>query len=390
LQPTAAMAEAATADAGAVNSDVKVKKAALEKAIRAILQVVAKRSANANPLFAEAAETMYLQFGLAKIPERMGKTTMITLPHPLYGEKAEACFISKTPQKKYKEMLLQKHTVPGLTKVIGVEKLKKKYKNLAEKRTLADAFDLFLCDKTVIEMMPQVLGSVFYKQKLKAPVPVQLRENGEDPSREIRKAMAGTKFRLGSGRCIGVRFGRCSMTEEQLHANASAVIAASLKLLGRNGILLQAITVQATNTIALPVWRRPAPPGDPVNLKKWREQQASSAASDTGASGVSDSEITGSEIISDAGETLSTRDSMSEVETAGETMSEVDTANETLSEMDSEADEAISKEDLPLVQGLKKKKRKRQAPEAPAAEVEVEAPEAKAPKKAAKKKKKTS
>ena len=353
------MAEAAS-DA-AVNSDVKVKKSALEKAIRAILQVVAKKSSNANPLFAEAAETIYIQLALAKIPEKPGKTTMIPLPHPLYGEKAEACFISKTPQKKYKELLLQKHPVPGLTKVIGVEKLRKKYKDLAQKRTLADAFDLFLCDKRVIEMMPQILGNVFYKHKLKAPVPVPLRENGEDPSKEIRKAIGGTKFRVVQGRSVGVRFGRCSMAEEELFANAKAVISASIKLLGSRGLLLQAITIQATNTIALPIWRRTAPgEGAPVNLKKWREQNASSAASDTGASGISDSEITGSEIISDAGETLSTRDSMSEVETAGDTMSEVDPSGESLSEMGSEA-EVVTKEDLPLVQGLKKKKRKRMA-----------------------------
>ncbi|CAE7250840.1 unnamed protein product [Symbiodinium natans] len=106
--------------------------------------------------------------------------------------------------------------------VIGVEK---KYKDLAQKRTLADAFDLFLCDKRVVEMMPQILGNVFYKQKLKAPVPIQLKENGEDPAQEVRKAMTGTKFRVVQGRCVGIRFGRCSMTEEQLFANASAVIA---------------------------------------------------------------------------------------------------------------------------------------------------------------------
>ena len=75
---------------------------------------------------------------------------------------------------------------------------------------------------------------------------------------------------------------------------------------------------------------------------------ASSAASDTGASGVSDSEITGSEIISDAGETLSTlSDTDREIETGGETMSEIDPE---------QSEEQILKEDLPLVQGLKKKR----------------------------------
>lgn len=351
----------APAEEGAVNSDVKVKKALVQKAVRALKQVVEKRSANQNPLFNEATETLTLHFALAKIPEKLGHPAVIPLPHPLYTDKSEVCFLSKTPQKTYKELLLQKHPVPGLTKVIGVEKLRRRYTHSTEKRALADSFDLFLCDKRVFKSMRELLGSAFFKQKLKFPVPVLLKEKAPDPTVDIRKAIAGTIFKLAFGPCVGVRFGRCGMSEEELAANASAVIAHSIKLLSKYGLLVQSIGMQATNSMALPVWKRPAPPGETVNLKKWREQQASSAASDTGASGVSDSEITGSEIISDAGETLSTfSDTDREIETGGETMSEIDTAGETQSELDSEADGEITKEDLPLVQGLKKKKRRRE------------------------------
>ncbi|CAL1146643.1 unnamed protein product [Cladocopium goreaui] len=246
----------------------------------------------------------------------------------------------------------------GFLQVIGVEKLRRRYTHSTEKRALADSFDLFLCDKRVFKSMRELLGSAFFKQKLKFPVPVLLKDKAPDPTVDIRKAIAGTIFKLAFGPCVGVRFGRCGMSEEELAANASAVIAHSIKLLSKYGLLVQSIGMQATNSMALPVWKRPTPPGETVNLKKWREQQASSAASDTGASGVSDSEITGSEIISDAGETLSTfSDTDREIETGGETMSEIDTAGETQSELDSEADGEITKEDLPLVQGLKKKKR---------------------------------
>ncbi|CAL1146648.1 unnamed protein product [Cladocopium goreaui] len=60
----------APAEEGAVNSDVKVKKALVQKAVRALKQVVEKRSANQNPLFNEATETLTLHFALAKIPEK--------------------------------------------------------------------------------------------------------------------------------------------------------------------------------------------------------------------------------------------------------------------------------------------------------------------------------
>jgi len=343
------------------NDDVRVKKAMLSKAVKALKQVVSKKSATTNPLFNEASETMSVQLTLTKIPERRLRPVIIRLPHPMYTEKSEVCFISKDPQKKYKELLLQKHPVPGLTKVIGMDKLKRNYKAPSDKRALADAYDLFLCDKKVVEMMPKVLGVVFYKKKFKPPVPVALKEGLEDPVAEIQKAINGTAFRMPSGPCIGVRFGRCTMAEEELVANASAVIASSIKLLNRHGILLQSISVQATDSVALPVWRRPTPDGPRLNLKKYRSD-TSSAASDTGASGVSDSEITGSDITSDAGETLSTRDTVSEFETG----SELETGD-TMSEMDSE-DGEMSKEDMPLVQGLKKKKRRRDGEAAPAAE----------------------
>ncbi|CAE8595887.1 unnamed protein product [Polarella glacialis] len=338
------------------NDDVRVKKAMLQKAVKALVQVIAKKSANANPLFDSSSETMTLQLTLTKIPERrVDRPVIIRLPHPMYDAKSEVCFICKDPQKKYKELLLTKHPVPGLTKVIGVTKLKKNYKEPKDKRALCDSFDLFLCDKRVVEMMPKVLGVVFYKKKLKPPIPVHIKEGLEDPKLEIEKAISGTCFRLPSGPCVGVKFGRCSMPEEHLAANAAAVIATSIKLLNRSGILLQSISVQATGCPALPVWRRPAPPGSKLDLKKYRADAASSAASDTGASGISDSEITGSDITSDAGETLSTRDTVSEVDTA----SDIGTAGETLSEMDSEDDDvSMAKEDLPLLQGLKSKKRK--------------------------------
>jgi len=372
------------------NADVKVKKAALRKAVSALRMVVSKKTANSNPLFEDTVETMTVQLNLAKHPERRHRDVTIRLPHPMYGPKSEVCFISRSPQKKYKELLLQKHPTPGLTKVIGIEKLKKNYQAPADKRALADAYDLFLCDRRVIEMMPKCLGVIFYKKKLKPPVPVALKESLADPKADIEKAIGGTTFRMPSGPCIGVRFGRVSMEEDELVANAAAVIASSIKLLDRHGLLLQSISVQATNNPALPVWRRAAPPGQRLNLKKYRSDAASSAASDTGASGVSDSEITGSDITSDAGETLSTRDTVSEVDTG----SELDTAGETMSELDDEEDESVAparKEDMPLVQGLKKKKRRREGAEvvaAAAAASAAVAAEEEPKKKGAKKKKK--
>mmetsp|Transcript_43361 Transcript_43361/g.137928 ORF Transcript_43361/g.137928 Transcript_43361/m.137928 type:complete len:386 (-) Transcript_43361:227-1384(-) len=337
-----------------VEAKVSVKKAVLSKAIKALRQVVAKRSANANPLFESSAETMTVLFSVSHIPDRrIDRPKLIELPHPLYDDKSEVCFISKTPQKKYKELLMKQHPVAGLTKVIGIEKLRKKYNTYALKRQLADAFDLFICDKEIMEMMHKLLGSIFYERKLKAPIPVRLIKTNPKP--HIERVLASTPLRIPAGPTIGVKFGRCSMSEEELVANAAAVVGAAVKIMRNNPI--QSIAVQATGSPALPVWRRPRPPGELVDLEKYRSD-ASSAASETGASGASETEATGdSEAQSDAMETLSTRDTVSE------TLSELETAGETPSELGSEAgdvDEAgpLPKNNLPLVRGLRGKRRR--------------------------------
>lgn len=346
------------------DAKVNVKKTILAKAVKALKEVVAKQSANANPLFGAATETMNCVFTLSKIPEKRSmKSVLIPLPHPLYDDKSDICFISKDPQKQYKELLLQRHTIPGLNKVISLNKLQRNYKTIEEKRALADAFDLFVCDRTVVEDLPRTLGSIFYKKKLKIPIAVHL--SIKDPVRSLEKAIKGTALRVPAGACVGVKIGRCSMSEEQLVANASSVIGHTVKYLSRIGNPVQSVMVQATSSVALPVWRRPRPPGELLDLKRYRSDASSSAASDTGVSGASETEGTGtSDAASESLETLSQRDSISEAETSVETLSELEQPGESLSEMDSEVgdvdeDKPPAKQDLPLVKGLKKLKKRR-------------------------------
>jgi ribosome biogenesis protein UTP30 len=355
------------------SSRVKVKKSQVEKAIRALSQLNAKRSANTNQLFDANAETMSVLFTLSRVPEkRTMRPMLIELPHPMFNDKSEVCFLSKDPQKQFKELLLQKHPVPGLTKVIGLEKLKKNYKTAESKRALADAFDLFLCDSSIVEMMPKVLGIIFYEKKKKRPIPVRMR--GEDPTPNLKKAIGGTTLRVPSGPCIGVKFGRCSMDEKHLIENASAVITFVSKYLASNPV--QSISLQATDSPALPVWRR-TQTGEPLDLKKHASETVSSSASDTGTGGASETEdatsVHGSELPSDAGETFSAN--ASEIDTAGETsMSELETQSELDSEAGDEVHANILPEHVPLLKSLKMKGKKKKRLEAEVVKAPEEEP----------------
>jgi ribosome biogenesis protein UTP30 len=342
-------------------SKVKVKRSQLEKAVKAVLQLAQKRSSGTNPLFAGSSETMQVMFTLSRVPDkRQQKPVLIPLPHPLFDESSEVCFISKDPQKEYKDVLIRQKPVPGLTKVLGLDKLRRNYKTAEQKRALADSFDLFLCDARIIEMMPSLLGSVFYEKKKKRPVPIKL--SMADPAPAIKKAMGGTALRVPSGPSFGVRIGRCSMSETDLVENAAVVIAQVVRHLHQNPI--QTIHVQATETQALPIWKRVAPPGERLNLKKYHSDQSSAASQSGDASAtVSDTEA-GSFLPSDAG-----GESLSELETEGESVSMLETAGESLSELDSDAGDGDEprRGAKPLLDGLKKQGSKRSTKVSPKA-----------------------
>merc|ERR1719343_1185460 len=148
------------------------------------------------------------------------------------------------------------------------------------------------------------------------------------------------------------------MSSEDLVANAAAVIAHTVAHLRQQDNPVQSITLKTTDSPALPIYSRSRPTGAYLDLKKYHSDASSSAASDTGVSG-SASDTAGTsdgELVSDAGETLSTRDTISDVDTGGESLSEL----ETFSELDSEAgdtDEARgAATELPLISGKGKKR----------------------------------
>merc|ERR1712226_1322855 len=179
---------------------------------------------------------------------------------------------------------------------------RRNYKSPEQKRQLADAFDLFLCDNSIMDMMMKVLGRTFMKNKKKIPVPVRLRK--ADPVPALKAVIAGTPLRLPSGPCLTIKIGRISMDVDALVANAAAVIAHTVQHLQQRDNPIQSITVKTTDSPALPIWRRPKPVGEFLDLKKYHSDASSSAASDTAGSAVDTVPTSDSELVSDAGETL--------------------------------------------------------------------------------------
>jgi len=103
---------------------------------------------------------------LTKIPDKSRVNPYkIPLQHSLFvpGE-CEICFLVKDPQRKVKDLLSERGHC-GVTKVLGVSKLRARYKTFEAKRGMCRDFDLFFADRSILPMLPKLLGKPFFHSK---------------------------------------------------------------------------------------------------------------------------------------------------------------------------------------------------------------------------------
>lgn len=87
------------------------------------------------------------------------------LPHSFLEEHDEVCLIVKDPQRYYKDLVAaHQPALKRVTKVVGVSKLKAKFKPYEAKRQLANAFQKFVADTRVIPLLPKILGTFFIRR----------------------------------------------------------------------------------------------------------------------------------------------------------------------------------------------------------------------------------
>jgi len=87
------------------------------------------------------------------------------LSHPVIDPRTTPiCLITKDPQREYKD-LLESHDIKFISRVVGVEKLKGKFKPFEARRMLLKENGLFLADDRVIPLLPKLLGKAFFNAK---------------------------------------------------------------------------------------------------------------------------------------------------------------------------------------------------------------------------------
>ncbi|KAI7258988.1 ribosomal protein L1 [Hortaea werneckii] len=217
------------------------------------------------------------------------KPGKIPLPHPYLDSNDESlriCLITADPQRRYKD-LIEHPSFPvelgeRVQRVLGLEKLKTKYKSFESRRQLLSEYDVFLADDRIITYLPGVLGKVFYKTGSKRPIPVsfegkrqnvdeqgnkrrKLSEGGNkvsktevkpaDVAHEIERALSSALVHLAPSTTTAVKVGKATMEPNALQENVETAVQTMVeRYVPQQWRNVRSIHIKGPNTVALPIW----------------------------------------------------------------------------------------------------------------------------------------
>lgn len=206
-------------------------------------------------------------------------TVVRVLPHSIISNDVRICIFTKDPQRAYKD-LVASDAFPAVMRekvqrILGVEKLKKRYKSFEQKRSLLAEYDIFMVDDRVLKIVAEFLGKVFYQSKSKRPIPIRLTAGAfidrnvkkdqkesdnivgtaQGVAKEIETALTSTYLSMSASANTSIKVGKLSMTPQQLTDNVSAVVSALIpKHIEQGWRNIRSLHVKGPATKSLPIW----------------------------------------------------------------------------------------------------------------------------------------
>jgi ribosome biogenesis protein UTP30 len=87
------------------------------------------------------------------------------LPNPLIDPRTTSiCLLVKDPQREYKDLLASSN-IKFVSRVVGVEKLRGKFKPFEARRELLKEHGMFLADERIVPLLPKLLGKGWFEAK---------------------------------------------------------------------------------------------------------------------------------------------------------------------------------------------------------------------------------
>ncbi|EPQ28934.1 uncharacterized protein PFL1_03734 [Pseudozyma flocculosa PF-1] len=231
--------------------------------------------------------TVFLQVAVKQLnPEAKVKPVRVPVPNAVHRPgQVSVCLLVKDPQREYKD-LLTKEKITSVARVVGVTKLKGKFKPFEARRDLVKDHDLFLVDQRIVPLVPKICGKVFFDAK-KNPITVDVVRT-RHLKEELESAISSTYFLQNKGSTSSIKLGYLSShTPEQLQENLVAAVPAVISKIPGGWNNIQNIEVKTGSSASLPIWncslgmKRVVPAaaeGEEDKKKKKKDQQPAPAA----------------------------------------------------------------------------------------------------------------
>jgi ribosome biogenesis protein UTP30 len=218
------------------------------------------------------------------------KPTKIKLPHSFLDfSKLRICLITRDDTNKGLDTLLNHSSFPArlrtqLARIISFSSLRGKYKSYESLRQLHGEYDIFLADDRIYNLLPRILGKIFYKSTAKRPIPVivsgkpeiekekpeedeaiaKLRKRQPKPptvaspeflAAELEKALESTMVWIGNSPTTQIKISKAGMPVTDMAENARVVAEAVVeKLVPNQWKGLRSLHIKGQHTVSLPLW----------------------------------------------------------------------------------------------------------------------------------------
>ena len=178
------------------------------------------------------------------------KPVRLDLPHAWRSlDETDVSLVVKAPQRTIKDKLASQG-VSGV-KVIGVDKLKKKYVPYEARRKLRAAYDLMLADDRILPQLPPLLGSDFFKSN-KLPLPLNVRKR--DLKAEIERCVGAAILRPTKGTCSSLVVASSAQPQAEIVANVISATEQVVQRLKGHWSNVQGVHIRAANSVSLPLY----------------------------------------------------------------------------------------------------------------------------------------
>ncbi|KAI5896268.1 ribosomal protein L1 [Schizophyllum commune H4-8] len=234
--------------------DGHVSQKQAEKALNALLAYATKRAEKQAETELLGGREQHIWLNVAEktiVPNRRLKPQRIPLAHPIIDPRVSSiCLLTKDPQRQYKD-LLETHKIRFISRVVGVEKLKGKFKPFEARRGLLKDHDMFLADERIIPLLPKLLGTKWFKAK-KQPIPVCLTR--KDLKGELERAVSSTYMSQNQGTQTSIKIGTISQKPAHLLDNLRTALPAIVARIKGGWENVQNIHIKTSSSTSLPVW----------------------------------------------------------------------------------------------------------------------------------------